>query len=102
VLFIRGAWIVGLIAKRQGKLAEALEFMKICNSSDKRNLQVLKELISLSFLTRAYPEALAYAELAKEVQPSQDWSIVYHQGLCYERLANLSLVIEACTKHCFD
>lgn len=83
----------GLIAKRQGKLSEALGFMKTCYARDPRNLEVLRELISLSFLTCSYRQALTYVQLAKAVQPSEDWFLAHHQGLCYERLEETDLVI---------
>ncbi|OQV17714.1 putative Bardet-Biedl syndrome 4 protein-like protein [Hypsibius exemplaris] len=84
-------YMKGLIAKRQGKLDDALNFMKQCYIRDRMNWEVLKELTSLSYLTRAYQEALSYVELAKELEPAQDWFMAHHQGLCYERIGELSM-----------
>lgn len=73
-------------------MTEALSWMKQCYARDQRNVDVLKELASLSYLTCAYRDALDYVELAKELQPAQDWFILHHQALCYERLGEFSLV----------
>ena len=59
---------------------------------DQRNQDVLKELISLSYLTCAYEQALMYVAQLKALQTSQVWNTDHYQGLCYEKLGDLSLV----------
>ncbi|XP_055349445.1 Bardet-Biedl syndrome 4 protein homolog isoform X2 [Paramacrobiotus metropolitanus] len=89
-----GVFMKGLIAKRQGKLTEALNFMKSCHNRDQRNLEVLRELISLCYLTCNYKQALQYVQFVKAMNSSDDWFLAHHQGLCYERLGDQNMAEE--------
>ncbi|GAU95549.1 hypothetical protein RvY_07149 [Ramazzottius varieornatus] len=89
-----GMYMKALIAKRQGKLAEAIDILKSSLAMDKRDQEVLKELICLSYLTCAYEQTLMYVEQFKQLTTSQDWSVDFYQGLCHEKLGNIGLAEE--------